>query len=83
MPILNSHRLDEVENPCLQRMGTKLMGYNFTGMWCKGKSNAAPDALSRHLVLEPSWADILAEQDKDHNPAPSIAEIRTHQTTDD
>ena len=58
------------------------MGYNFTAMWCKGKSNAASDALSRHPVLEPSQADILAEQDEDHSPAPSIAEIQTHQTTD-
>ena len=75
VPILNSHRLDEIENPCLQRLRTKLMGYNFTAMWCKGKSNAAPDVLSRHPVLEPSRADILAEQDEDHSPAPFIAEI--------
>ena len=51
-------------------------------VWCKGKSNAAPDALSRHPALEPSQVDVLAKQDKDHSPAPSIAEIRTHQMTD-
>ena len=39
-----------------------------------------PDALSRHPVLEPSPGDALAEQDEDHSPMPSIAEIRTHQT---
>jgi len=38
----------------------------------------APDALSSHPVKEPVQEDSLAE---DHNPAPLIAEIRTHQTT--
>ena len=79
VPILNSHRLDEIENPRLQRLCTKLMAYNFTAVWCKGKTNTAPDALSRHPVLEPSRGDALAEQDEDHSPAPSIAEIRAHQ----
>ena len=79
VPILNSHRLDEIENPRLQRLRTKLMAYNFTAVWCKGKTNTAPDALSRHPVLEPSRGDAVAEQDEDHSPAPSIAEIRAHQ----
>jgi len=30
VPILNSHRLDEIENPRLQRLKTKIMAYNFT-----------------------------------------------------
>ena len=30
IPILNSHRPDEIENPRLQRLKTKIMGYNFT-----------------------------------------------------
>ena len=34
--ILSSHRLDEVENPRLQRLKTRLMGYNFTAGWRKG-----------------------------------------------
>ena len=29
IPILNTHRLDEVENPRLQRLKTRVMGYNF------------------------------------------------------
>ena len=50
VPILNSHRLDEIENPRLQRLTQRLMGYNFTTEWCKGKLNEAPDALSRYPV---------------------------------
>jgi len=46
VPILNSHRMDEIDNPRLQRLRTKLMAYSFTAMWCKGSSNTAPDALS-------------------------------------
>jgi len=38
IPILNSHRLDEVKNPRLQRLRTRLMAYNFTAKWCKGSA---------------------------------------------
>lgn len=53
----------------------RLMAYNFTAMWCKGKANTAPDALSRYPVLEPSQEDTLAEHEEDY----SIAEIRMEQ----
>ena len=71
-----------MKNPCLQPLCTKLMAYNFTAVWCKGSNNTAPDALSHHPVLEPSTGDALAEQDEDHSPAPSIAEIRKQQMDD-
>jgi len=81
IPILNSHRLDEIENPRLQRLRTRLMAYNFTAIWCKGSTHMAPDALSRHPIQEPRQEDSLAEYGEDHNPLLTIAEIRTHQTT--
>lgn len=46
IPILNSHRLDEIENPRLHRLKTKIMGYAFTAEWVKGTQNSVPDALS-------------------------------------
>ena len=49
VPILNCHRLDEIENPLLQRLKTRIVGYNFTAQWIKGTLNHAPDALSCHL----------------------------------
>ena len=42
IPILNSHRLDEIENPQLQRLRTHLIGYNFTAVRCKGSIHATP-----------------------------------------
>ena len=33
VPILNNHRLDEIENPRLQWLRTNLMAYNFTAQW--------------------------------------------------
>ena len=54
VPILNHHRLDEIENPRLQRLKIKLMAYNFTTEWVKGTKNGAPDALSRNPVTDPS-----------------------------
>ena len=69
VPILNSHCLDEIDNPRLQRLRTKLMAYSFTAIWCKGSNNTAPDALSRHPTLEPTQEDALAECDEDSTPA--------------
>ena len=76
VPILNSHRLDEIENPRLQRLKTRIMAYNFTAEWRKGKDNDAPDALSRNSVLDPQPQDTLAEFDACSNPEMSIAELR-------
>ena len=76
VPILNSHRLDEIENPRLQRLRTRLMAYNFTAVWCKGATNKAPDALSRYPAWEPCPTELLAECDEDCMPEMTIAEIR-------
>ena len=35
IPILNNHHLDKKENPRLQRLKTKVMGYSFTAEWVK------------------------------------------------
>ena len=63
IPILNNHRLDEIENPHLQRLRTRIMGYNFTVKWFKGCNNSAPDALSRNLMSDPSPHDVLSKPD--------------------
>jgi len=82
IPILNSHRLDEIENPRLQRLRTRLMAYSFTAVWCKGAANQAPDALSRHPVAEPRQTELLAEYDEQSALEPSISEIRAMATTE-
>ena len=76
IPILNTRHLDEVENPRLQRLKSRLMGYHFTAQWTKGSSHSAPDALSRNPVSNPHTEDSLAEYDSQHNPEISTAEIR-------
>ena len=83
IPILNSHRLDEIENPRLQRLRTRIMGYNFTTQWLKGTDNQAADSLSRHPHMQPADGDDLAEQETDTHhhqaatyPAMSITQIR-------
>ena len=76
IPILNNHRLDEIENPRLQRLKTRTMAYNFTAEWVKGTQNYAPDALSRNPVSDPQPHETLGEQDIHNNPERSIAEIR-------
>lgn len=60
--ICNSHRLDEIENPRLQRIRAKLLGYNFTVKWMAGKQNEAADALSRHPVSRPDGRDVADDE---------------------
>ena len=76
VPILNNHRLDEIDNPRLQRLKTKTMGYNFTAKWLKRTLNHAPDALSRNPTSDPQPHEMLAENDADNSIAISSAEIR-------
>ena len=59
--ILNHHRLDEIDNPRLQRLRAKIMAFNFNAVWHKGVTNQAPDALSRNSVSTLSPAELLAE----------------------
>jgi len=66
LSILNKKRLDEIENPRLQRLRMKIMAYNFTAQWVKGSLNAGPDALSRYPCLEGEAVDEIAE---DSNPS--------------
>ena len=76
VPIFNSHHLDEIDNPGLWCLHMILIAYNFTAKWCKGSTNAVPDALFCYPVLEPKQEDMMGECDEDHNLAPSIAEQR-------
>jgi hypothetical protein len=76
VPILNNHRLDEIDNPRLQRLKTKTMGYNFTTKWLKGALNYVPDALSRNPTSDPQSHEMLAERDIDSAISTSSAEIR-------
>ena len=69
--------MDEIGNPRLRRLRTRLMAYSFIAVWFKGATNQAPDALSRHPVAEPQRTDLLAEYDEDSVMELSIAEIRT------
>ena len=75
--ILNTRRLDEIENPRLQRLKSRLMAYSFSAKWIKGSINDAPDALSRNPVSDPSNEDHLAEYDAQNEPEMSITEICT------
>lgn len=82
IPILNTRRLDEVENPRLQRLKSRLMAYHFTAHWTKGSTHNAPDALSRNPVSDPQSEDTLAEYDHQNNPAMSTTEIRAITTSE-
>ena len=76
IPILNSHHLDKIGNPRLQRLKTKLMAFNLTAKLCKGDANREPDALSCYPVWEPHQSDSLAKYDEDNLPGLSAVEIK-------
>jgi len=70
IPILNNRRLDEIENPRLQRLKSCLIGYSFTAKWIKGKGNNAPDAEFDHQYqLELSITEIRLLHSDQHNSA--------------
>ena len=75
VPILNNYRLDEIENPRLQRLKSKIMAYNLSATWVKGTLNHAPDALSRNPASDPQPSDLLAENTS------TCAEIRALTTS--
>ena len=58
---LNNQRLNEIKNPRLQLMKTKLMSYHFTARLQKGILNHASDALSRNPINDPEEDGEVAE----------------------
>ena len=82
LSILNTRRLDEIENPRLQCLKSCIMGYNLTAQWIKGSNHHAPDALSRHPTKDPHSEDTIAEHDTQLNPELTILEIRALSSTD-
>ena len=76
IPIPKSHSLNEIGNPRLQQLKTKLMAFNLTAKFCKGDTNKALAALSHYPVWEPHQSDSLAEYDEVNFPGLSAAEIR-------
>ena len=87
VPILNKHHLDEIENPRLQRLKTRLMGYNFTAKWIKGALSSAPDALSRNPVSDPLPSESItcAQVRAVHNAegdSPRMNELCQHAAAD-
>merc|ERR1712020_471300 len=55
--ILNGRDLDSIQNTRLQRITTKLLGYNFRVRWIPGKKQVIADALSRYPVFQPEAED--------------------------
>ena len=51
IPIINNHRLDEIENPYLQRFKTKLMAYNFTAQWQQCNNATMPLMLFQGILF--------------------------------
>ena len=61
--ILNKHHLGKIENPRLQRLRMRLMGYNFHASWQPGKSHTEADALSRAPADDPAPEDGIADSE--------------------
>ena len=61
IPILNSKRLSDIENPRLQRLREKLTPYSFTTSWQKGQKHCIPGALSRAPTSDPEPGDEVGE----------------------
>lgn len=65
--ILDSKRLDEIENPRIQRLKEKLCLFSFKTTWVSGKKHAIPDALSRAPVDTPDRTDKEDEEESENH----------------
>ena len=72
VPILNSYRLDRIENRRLLRLVLKLQLFQFKAEWRKGSNHVFADALSRNPVDQPVMADLLGEDDPENVLSPSV-----------
>ena len=61
IPIFRSKRLDEIENPRLQRLRFKASEFCFTVSWRRSEEHQAADALSRSPVDQAGAEDEVAE----------------------
>ena len=59
IPVLNKQQLDEVANPRLRRLKTKIMAFNYHAAWVKGRDNLISDYLSRNPVVKPVDLDAV------------------------
>ena len=55
--VINGKNVDAINNPRLQRILSKLLGYTFTVEYVPGKLNFIADALSRAPVFQPEEED--------------------------
>merc|ERR1711997_250878 len=63
--ILNGKNHDAIYNQRIQRISSKLIGYQFRLLYCRGKDNHIADALSRYPIFDPEeedTKDILARR---------------------
>ena len=79
--ILDQQTLDEVENPRLQRLKERTLGYIFHTVWRKGKEHQIADALSRAPVSEPSQED-RDDEDQLRYGSAMVRVIATRRTAD-
>lgn len=70
--ILNNHRLDEIVNPHLQHLKTRVMAYNFTAEWIKGALNNALDALSCYATSSEAIVSQPTRQEPSTPPDPAV-----------
>lgn len=76
VPIINGHRLDEIENPRLQRLRRRLMPFQVTAKWIKGSTNLIADALSRFPSEKSKKTDEIAETEINGEKAVSAPALR-------
>ena len=74
--------MDDIQNPWLQHLKTKIMGYIFIASWLKGTLNA-PDTLSHNPTADPQPEEVLAEREIDRITAISAAEVRAITSTEE
>ena len=81
--IMNGKHIDAMNNVRIQRLMSKLLGFEFTVEWIAGKNHVIADALSRNPVfMAERHDDIIIRKVADMVPDPALEDVSKHAEED-
>ena len=81
--IMNGKHLDAMNNVRIQRLMSKLLGFEFTVEWIAGKNHVIADALSRNPVfMAKNHDDIIIRKVAEMVPDPALESVSKHAEED-
>jgi hypothetical protein len=82
--IMNGKHIDAMNNVRIQRLMSKLLGFEYTVEWIAGKNHVIADALSRNPVfMAKNHDDIIIRKVAEMVPDPALESVNKHAEEDE